>query len=206
MILILDFDGVLFDGEKFKKDYLRIFRDAGIASDDVRMAYRAGRAHPKGYHHVLTHRAVPHIDAQELALRIRALLDKAPRYLYPDTKKFLRWCGRERIALAIVSRGPAFQKKKIAASGIARSFKKIVVISEGAKSAAIQKIMHAYPHDTTVFVDDTKDVLDEVKQSLSAITAVQMTRRRRIEKSAVADARVADFAALARVVKKNLRG
>ena len=47
MILILDFDGVLFDGEKFKEDYLRIFSDAGIASDDVRMAYHAGRAHPK---------------------------------------------------------------------------------------------------------------------------------------------------------------
>ncbi|MBI2053366.1 MAG: HAD family hydrolase [Candidatus Sungbacteria bacterium] len=205
MILILDFDGVLFDGEKFKQDYLRIFSDAGIASDDVRMAYRAGRTHPKGYHHVLTARVAPHINAKELARRTQALLDKSPRYLYPDARQFLQWCRRTGITLAIVSRGPAFQKKKITASGIARSFKKITVIPMGPKSEAVHAIMRAHPRHHATFVDDTAEVVDEVKRSLPTLTAVQMTRRRRIEKSAVADARVADFAGVMRVIRKTLR-
>ena len=204
MILILDFDGVLFDSEKFKEDYLRIFSDAGIASDDVRIAYRAGRAHPKGYHHVLTARTASHINAKELARRIQALLDTSPRYLYPDTKKFLQWCVRAGIILAIVSRGPAFQKKKIAASGITRSFKKITVIPKGPKSEAVHAIMRAHPRHHATFVDDTAEVVDEVKQSLPTLTAVQMTRRRRIQRSAVVDARVADFAGVMRIIRKTL--
>lgn len=206
MILILDFDGVLFDGEKFKQAYFRIFRDAGMTSDAVRTAYRAGRTHARKYPHTMVRAAARHASRATLARRVDALLKTAPEYLYRDTKKFLRWCGQERVVLAIVSRGPAFQKKKIAASGIARSFKKIVVIPEGAKSVVIQKIMRTYPHDSAVFVDDTKEVVDEVKQSLPALTAVQMTRRRRIEKSVIVDARITDFGGLARMVKNSLRG
>ena len=149
-------------------------------------------------------KAAAHADARVLASRVASLLKSSPRYVYPDMKKFLQWCGREKITLAIVSRGPAFQKKKIAASGIARSFKKIVVIPAGPKSGAIRAIMRAHPRERAMFVDDTAEVVDEVKRSLPHIMAVQMTRRRRIDKSALADARVRDFSGLGRIVEKIL--
>lgn len=206
MLLILDFDGVLFDGEKFKKAYFQIFRDAGMTTDAVHTAYRAGRTHARKYPHTMMRAAARHTDCAAIARRVDALLKTAPKYLYRDTKKFLRWCGQERVTLAIVSRGPAFQKRKIAASGIKRFFKKVIIIPDGPKSEAIRKIMRTYPRDSAVFVDDTAEVVDEVKQSLPVLTAVQMTRRRGMEKSVRADACAASFAGIARILQRKLRG
>lgn len=201
MLLILDFDGVLFDGEKFKGDYLRIFHGLGIDAGAVRMAYQDGKSHAKGYHYVLMRRFARKLDPGACSARVASLLKSSPRYLYPDTKDFLRWCRSRRLTLVLLSTGPAFQKQKIAASGITPFFRKIVVIPDASKVVALRKIIRNFPKQRTIFVDDTPDVIDGIKHVLSGAFAIQMVRHREEKRSITADVRARNFADIAKILR-----
>lgn len=203
-MIICDFDGVLFDGEKFKKDYSSIFAGFGISARAYSAAYRKGKSHPKGFHHALTRRFAEKLDIHVFPARMEALLKKSPRYLYSDAKDFLRKCLKEKITLVLVSTGPAFQKRKITTSGIAHFFKKVVVIRDASKAAAIKKIIRAFPKERVIFVDDTAEVVDGVKREVRSIFAIQMIRRRGKKKSATADAAARNFKDVTKILGKNL--
>lgn len=205
MLLILDFDGVLFDAERFKRDYSRIFTGFGIPVPVLRAAYEEGKSHPKGYHHALTRRFSGHPDFRLFPVRVASLLKKSPQYLYPDAKDFLRQCRKKKITLVLLSAGPAFQKQKIAASGIAHFFKKVVVIPDASKTAAVKKIARAFPNDRIVFIDDTAEVVDGVKCEVRNIFAIQMIRSRGKQKSIKANATARSFKGVTKLLGKNLR-
>lgn len=205
MLLILDFDGVLFDGEKFKEGYARIFAGFGISAPAYRAAYQEGKSHPKGYHHSLTRRFSGHLDVRVFPDRVASLLKKSPGYLYPDAKDFLRQCLKEKITLVLLSTGPVFQKQKIAASGIAHFFKKVVVIRDASKAATAKKIARAFARQKIFFVDDTAEVVDGVKRGVRGIFAIQMIRQRGKKKSTAADATARNFKGVMKMLGGNLR-
>ena len=205
MILILDFDGVVFDYVRFKKDCAAVFKKLGASARAYYETYDAVKKISGGYLPVAQIESLkkkyPAIHSTALAEEIKKLTLQSARYLYSDARAFLMSCKKSELPVMLVSAGSSFQKQKIAASNTRQFFKKVVVVIGSAKSAPIQKIIRQFPKKQCVFVDDRADVLDEIKRILPDVFVVQMLRGgNKRERSVYADARVRNFLGLEKII------
>ena len=156
MILILDFDGVVFDDVRFKKDYAAVFRRFGVPLRAYQDTYDAARKMPAGYapaaQIVLLKKKYPKIRSGALAGEIKKLTARSRMHLYPDTRHFLFACWKMRLPMILVSTGSSFQKQKITASRTGSFFKKVIIVAGGKKSAPIKKIRTQFPKKKLLFL------------------------------------------------------
>lgn len=180
MLLILDFDGVLFDDKKFKRDYATVFMALGITPDVYEKTYRQTKADASGMYSPRRHLRIlrtlnPRLRASDVQKRVEELVSKSRRYVFVDAAPFLRAASKT-ATLCLVTTGDAFQRTKIESSGLKNFFECVEVVLTGSKTAAIKKIMDQYPAQITVFVDDKKEVVEEVKDRLPNIKVIQVVR------------------------------
>ncbi len=181
LLCVLDFDGVLFNDRKFKEAHRRAFKQYGVSLRLYEDTYRETKRLTGGHyapstHYALIARSVPALSRALLYKKSAALVKQSRRYLYADVKVFLQWCEQSGVALALVSTGHFFQKKKIVASGLAPFFKKIIVTKDIAKVAGMRAVMGKIGHRRVVFVDDKQTVLDEIIKELPEVVVVRMGR------------------------------
>lgn len=181
---VFDFDGVLFDALRFKKDYESLFFRAGISKETYEKSYT--QAKKKGYYDPRIHiklavgglRAGSVIE-KNLYARMTEFTKKTSSYIYPDVAEFITFLGDENIRAILLSTGDAvFQHQKISKSGIADLFDEIVIIPEASKVSALHSLIRKEQPLSAVFIDDKKEVLEEVKKSLPRVYVVQMRRTR----------------------------
>lgn len=206
MLLILDFDGVLFNDERFKRDYRSLFRRHGIPHHVHQGAYAESKTrHRGGYRHelhlALIHERVPSLGIPEIESDIRILLARSRDYLFADAEPFLRHWQARTMRLALVSSGRIFQKRKVAASGIVHLFRPVVVADTSDKVAPVRDIIKKAPAGAVFFIDDKKSVVDAVKKNFPHISVIQLVRRKWQEHSARADAIVPNLAAARRFIE-----
>ena len=206
-MIILDFDGVLFNDERFKRDYWRLFRRAGIPHRIRQDAYEESKKqHRGGYRHdlhlALIQKRIPTFRILGMERDIWKLLKRSNDYLYQDAKTFLRYWKSEGEPLALVSSGNEFQKEKIRASGIARLFFVAIVADTSDKVNPIRTLLKRVRSERIFFIDDRKNVLEAVKQNFPHMTVIQMVRHKKQERSRRADAIVANLAAARRFIEK----
>lgn len=206
-MIILDFDGVLFDDARFKKDVWRVFRRFGIPHHVHQSAYAETKARYGGYRHDahlrLIKRRLPAVDIVRVNRALGALLARSSRYLYHDALPFLTALRQKGEILALASNGYAFQRHKFRASGIGGFFKN-VVIRDRPKSEAIKALKRRFRNEHVVFLDDKKSVVEEVKRHVPYAAVIQVLRRRSQQRSARADAVVSNLAAARRVIEQKL--
>jgi len=205
-MIILDFDGVLFNDERFKRDYWRLFRRAGIPHRIHQDAYIASKElHRGGYRHdlhlTLVKRHMPAVQIPALEQNIWKLLGHSAEYLYHDTKPFLRYWQSKGEALALVSSGNAFQEKKVHSSGITSLFLAAIVADTSDKVYPVRALVKRAGRNRIVFIDDRRNFVDAVKQNFPRILVLQMIRRRDRERSVAADAIVPNLAAARRFIE-----
>ena len=207
-MIISDFDGVLFDTERFKADQMRIFRALGISQSVQRTAYLGVKARHGGYRHDLHYaaikKAIPSFDPQDIQEKMDALLLRSGRYLYSDAKPFLAYWKRRKQKVALVSSGFAFQKKKVAASGLRPFFHPAVVTTSEFKVEPVRAIVKKNPGERVVFMDDRKEVVDAIKKHFPSVFVIQVVRRSGQERSIHADAVVKNLAAARALCEKVL--
>lgn len=209
MLLILDFDGVLFNDERFKRDYWRLFRRAGISHHIHQVAYTESKArHRGGYRHdlhlALIKKRVPTFRIPNIEREIRRLLAHSAAYLYRDTGPFLRHWQSKGSVLSLVSSGNKFQKRKVRASDIDSFFWSIAVADTVDKVAPVRTIVRRSKDSRIFFIDDKKNFVDAVKKNFPHITVVQMIRRKNQERSTRADAIVPNLAAARRFIENRI--
>lgn len=180
MLLILDFDGVLFDDRKFKADYAAVFGALGITPDVYEQTYRKTKTDANGMYSPRRHLRIlrtlnPRLRASDIQKRVEELVSKSRRYVFADAVPFLRAASKN-ARLCLVTTGDAFQRTKIESSGLKGFFEHVEIVSKGSKVAAIKKIMSRYPPQTTAFVDDKQEVVEEIKKRLPEIRVVQIVR------------------------------
>lgn len=208
ILCALDFDGVLFDSIKFKEDHIKVFARCGISRRGYEETYREAKDLTNGHyvpikHYALIAKHTPSLSdvlLHEAREASAALVKKSWRYVYGDAKAFLRWCEEYSIALALVSTGDSFQKRKISASGLAPFFKKVIVTKKISKVAGLRTVMRALAHGWMVFVDDKSMVVDDVKKQLPETFVIQMRRHHKQEVSKQVDARVRNFAGVKKIM------
>lgn len=206
-MIILDFDGVLFDDERFKRDYWRLFRRHGVAHRIHQAAYAESKAmHRGGYRHDLhlsfIRKRVPAFKIADAQRDIHKLLAGSAAYLYRDAKPFLRHWKSKGETLALVSSGNAFQKRKVRASGLSPFFRATVVADTTDKVDPVRTLVRGSRAARAVFIDDRKNFVDAVKRNFPRILVVQMIRRKDQERSTRADVIVRNLAQARRVIEQ----
>ena len=210
-MIISDFDGVLFNDQRFKAAYRRLFVRSGIPASIHEVAYsEAKKAHASGAYRHAKHIAIvrqkmPKINPRVMEKKIHALLARSGTYLYPDATPFLKYLHARGEKLALVSSGFAFQKKKVAASGLKHFFRPAVVTPISLKVAPVGKIVKAFPREQIVFMDDRIEVVDAIKHAFPRIFVIQVVRRRDQKRSTRADAVVKNLAAARVLCEKVIR-
>ena len=106
--------------------------------------------------------------------------------------------------MALLSRGNKFQKVKVRASGVARFCKPAIVADTADKVAPLRRIIKAAAARQVVFIDDTKHMVDAVKQNFPHILVLQMMRQKEQERSTHADAIVPNLAAARRFIENRV--
>lgn len=190
MFIVIDFDGVLFDDRAFKRDYSQFFGQYGIPPDVYKESYQATKAANQGLYRQRDHirrlkkfytspaLSSLHEDAEKFAARSK-------KYVYPEAKHFLATLKRRGASLVLLSWGDAFQKTKIEKSGLADFFDKIKIITRAAKAKPILQLLKKGT-GKAVFIDDRREVIDEVKRKVPNLMAIQVIRHPDQEKSALA--------------------
>ena len=181
-LLIIDFDGVLFNDARFKKEYESLFRHAGISRETYEKTYEQTKK--KGYYDPRIHIALAlgrnqgaSVAEKGLFSRIKKFLDESYRFVYDDVKKFLAFVKEEDIGVVLLSAGDAvFQKHKIAKSGIQDFFDEAVITPHSSKIADVDLILRKKKPMSALFIDDKKDVVEEIKNALPSVYVIQMRR------------------------------
>ena len=181
-VLIIDFDGVLFDDVRFKKEYESLFRRAGISKEIYERTYQQTKK--KGYYDPRIHIRLAlgsgqgaSVTEKNLFSQIKKFLDQSSRFIYGDVKKFLAFVKKEGINAVLLSTGDVvFQKHKIAKSGIEDCFDEVVIIPHASKTADVDLILRRKKPVSAIFIDDKKEIVEAVKNSLPSVYTVQMRR------------------------------
>ena len=199
MIYILDFDGVIFDDQRFKKDFRRVFLDHGITHEAYENTYHDTKEARKGTYELNTHLKIiadeyVTIDHKALRKDIMALVARSRRYIFADAKTFFMEAQKKGHPLFLISTGDLiFQKEKISASGISSFFSKVMIIRVSQKSLALDKIKKSTDAGEIIFIDNDNNVIDDIKKHHPLITVVQMTRINHTPRSANADQYIKNF-------------
>lgn len=211
MIIVIDFDGVLFDDQQFKKKYIRMFTNAGVALREYERTYlQSKKVHGGSYHpdaHLLfLKKAYPGLSLSALKKKRAELIGSSARCVFRDSALFLAHQKERGALLFLLSTGIGFQKQKIQSSGLSKYFKKVMVVSCASKKASLARMLRRFRGEPFLFIDDKKEVIDEIKRTFPNARAIQMARRRSIKRSKIADAVVMNFKELALCIEKKYEG
>lgn len=181
-LIIIDFDGVLLNDQKFKKDYIRLFKTFGIPVSLYESAYRELK-NKKGFYDPEAHIAIlqkkkPGLKKDGLIKKINSFVKNSSRYIYKDAIPFLKFFKKRRYDLVLLSTGHEYQNLKIKNSKIIHFFKEIIIIPNFSKTESVAKILKNYLGKPSVFIDDKKEVVDEVKKEIPNIYIIQLARRK----------------------------
>ncbi len=210
MLVVLDFDGVLFDVERFRRDYAKVFAAAGISLREYRRTYEQAKKAHRGIYNVGEHmRKLRSRTPKFSGLRLRQMISsflvrRSRNYFFHGAATFLRWCRTHGLKLVLVSTGSGFQREKINASGISARVSKVLVTPHDSKVAPLRRLMRQFPAGQLVYFDDTGRVIDGVKKAMPGVYAVQVARGRDSFKSRRADAIISDLVHARRIIQSLL--
>lgn len=205
MKIFIDFDGVIFDAEKFKKTLARICRDHGISRKDFLHTYEALKKEGGVYTVVRHVRALAkHTGATMRKKELHAAIDRymsdLRQYVFKDALRFFdRMRAHE---LYLLSFGdPAFQKQKIHGSGVKYYFKRVIV-TRGNKGKEISALRtkKGVSNERIVFIDDSEKHLREVRGNAHVVIIHLKRGKRGALRSVHADHHVSTLAQATRVI------
>ena len=206
MLIIIDFDGVLFDDRAFKRDYIQFFRQYGIPPDVYKKSYQETKAANRGLY-----RQVDHIRRLKkfytspassfLQADARKFAERSKKYLYPEAKRFLSAVKKTGARIILLSWGDAFHKTKVKSSGLVDLFDELKIITQASKTKPILQILRKNA-GKVVFIDDRREVIDEVKRKISSLVAIQVVRHSDQERSMLADAVVRNLSEAEKFMSK----
>lgn len=184
MKIFIDFDDVLFNTKKFKKDYFSIFKKNGISKKVFEDCYYDESEEGKDVkkydpiRHVKKACEISKVRIDVLQRDIDRFITDTNRYVFSDADDFLSSFRKKDLCLVSFSK-TKFQWFKIFKSGIAGNFKKIEIVDE-LKSNIIGKIIRKekLKKDSDIyFIDDRAEQIRDVKIRFPQIKTILMKRK-----------------------------
>lgn len=184
MKIFLDFDDVVFNAKKFKKDLVKVFLQNGISRSEFENSYYtfAKRAQEWGQYYdpkdqVKVLRRRDSIDSKQLENDIERMMQDLSGYVFEDCYEFLKLFPKKDLYL-ITYGHVKFQKKKIKGSKIGRFFDKIIV-SEGNKIDDIMRIIKEKripSYEVVVYVEDRPEQIERARKRTRRVRTFHMCR------------------------------
>ena len=191
MKIFIDFDGVIFNAERFRNDIKRIFIKSGFSERDFDRTYSYLKQ--KGIYYSPERQArilnADNNKKKEISASIEKLLaDSSKKYIFKDVRNFLGFFKKKDIY--ILSLGNInFQNKKIKSIKLGKYFKKIIV-TDKSKDNEIKKIIKKEKiksDEKIFFIDDSANNIEIVKTKNPKITTIHLLRKNAAQFSKCAD-------------------
>lgn len=168
MKIFLDFDGVIFNTELFKKQLGKIFFKNGVPKEIFKKTYRNFEKNNLPYSfakHLKFLAKNEKINSKKISADLRKLLDNLKPYVSGEARIFLKHFYKN--DLYLISYGDLnFQKQKIKGAEVSRFFRR-VIITTADKGKIIEKIVKKDKFkkgERIVFIDDKPKHIREVKR------------------------------------------
>lgn len=172
MKIFIDFDDVLFNTKRFKKDIEGIFAKHGISKDVFEKYYyhQSGENDQGVYDPEKQLTEVERMlgaDLSNLKIELEEFLEKTSEYVFPGAVDFLKSFRKEE--LFILSFGSKdFQKLKIEKTGLGNYFERIIITDErkgeALKDLVEKEEINISQGEEVYFIDDRCKFLDELKK------------------------------------------
>lgn len=181
MKLFIDFDGVLFNSEKFRRDLIGQIEKSGFSSQEVNDTYVAecldGNYLPAD--HLARLEKIHKFNFRLAETRVESLITNAKKYLFFDVEGSLKSISKlPEYQLELISLGhPKFQPRKIKKTGIKKYFKKLHFTSIP-KVEYLQGIVKV--DEKFIIVDDRGDALEEISKKFPKAITIEMRRVKEI--------------------------
>ena len=178
MLIILDFDDVLFDNTVgFKKALAKIFRKHKADFWEIYSKIRTAKG---GYspkkHLALLKKRNKEIDIEGIEKDIDKINIK--QFLFPDVLNFLKTFKKHNLIL--ISWGEKkFQDRKI--YGLGKSFISLfdeVITGPVEKAKVLDKILKSYKSKPVVFIDDNPQELKKIRDNFKDVILIKIDRNK----------------------------
>lgn len=209
-VIVVDFDGVLFNVRQFKKHYKAVFAKFGVPDLVYEHSYKHSKTKEKdgcyrsGKHLLALKRFMPSPPIVELNRAVEKQIKLSPQYIYKEAKDFLRFFQKKGHSVVLLSIGSNFQKKKILHSGLAKFFKKIIVINQPFKSDALLELQRRYNGNKIIFIDDSKEIVDDVKTKVPTVFAIHLCRIKSAPQANLVDSVAGSLKAAQKIIVSRL--
>ncbi|MDP3725378.1 MAG: HAD hydrolase-like protein [Nanoarchaeota archaeon] len=207
MRAFIDFDGVLFDIARHKREYFRFFERYGISRIEARREYEKmkkeiGRDDQKHYISRLKEKH-PRLRSEKILRAIHVFKGKSAPCVYKEARPFLMKLKRIDFELHLVTSGnKKFQKRKCETSGLMKFFDRIHILENDNKGVFIRGL--ASPREIVVFLDDKQSVVDDVKKHIPRAIILQVARHKSDIRSRRADKVVRNLREALRCIKTRI--
>lgn len=174
--LFIDFDGVLFNAKKFKKDLLAEIAKSGFSGDEVNNSYIAecldGNYLPKDQLKRLL--KIRKFNMSLAEARIENILKQSERYLFTDVVESLKAIKKLSYDTSLTTLGhPDFQPQKVQITKIDKLFRHVHYTSEPKVDYLLDLLDKK---EKFIIIDDRGDTLEEITQKFPQALAIEMRR------------------------------
>jgi len=188
MFIIFDFDDVLFNTAKFKKDFLNLFKEKfNITEEEFEKSYiearkRNGISNYVFEHHLEILNSQFGLNEKDIKKELKLFGKNLSKYVFIDVEEKLKILKESGHVLFIVTFGSKFiQQMKIDGSGLNYLFRDIM-ITDTNKGEMVTRLFKKYKIQSerdfkkTIFIDDRISHLQNVNDLYPEITSIVMIR------------------------------
>jgi len=173
MKIFIDFDGVIFNTELFKKRLIKFFSENGISKKDFDKSYQYFK------NQKIPYSVIKHLKLLFFLKKIKKKCrynDILRPYIFKDAEIFLKSFSKNNLYL--LSYGDLnFQKQKIKGAKISDYFRRIIITNKN-KAEILKQIIKKDKFgklEKIIFIDDQPRNIEEVS-SIRNITTIQLIR------------------------------
>lgn len=185
MKIFIDFDDVIFNAKRFKKDLIDVFLKNGITRQEFDNSYYTfqkkaqveGKFYdPKNQIKVLKKRFK--INKEKLEKDLDYFLADMSKYIFPDVHDFLS-CFPKKDLYLITYGHVRFQRKKIRNSGMSKYFKKILISKDHKVNIVLEeckKYGFSPEKEDILLIDDRPEQIEKTEEAKKKIKTFRMCR------------------------------
>jgi len=210
--ILIDFDDVILNTNKFRKDYKKVYAPYGINAAVFEQYYKKSVRYEKSIvlydpeDHLKELKRGENIKITELRKSIYKFAANSRKYVFKDVKKFLFKFKKDDIIIITHSKSK-FQKIKLKNSGLKKFVKKIIqtgkLKASSVKKLATQKIIKR--GESVYFLDDRVEQINEVKKNNPSVITILIRRKEgrfRDEKTKFCDFEAKNLKAAYQIIKQ----
>lgn len=175
--LFIDFDGTIFSTSRFKRDIFHLFKKAGYSEQEIEKTYweecRDYKYSIEGNLRRLE--KIRGYNKEKIDPLLEKIYRKVKKYVYKDTKTFLRKIDREKYKVNLLSLGDiGFQRLKVDHSGLVDLFQDIF-ITDQQKWLYLKNLLEQ--DEKFIIIDDRADTTEKIKAIFPNSNSIRILRK-----------------------------